>query len=89
MAYIKSFILVNGLGIENQNKNYSTDSNYFIRNFNANFNIFDGGGIKMEIIFKIVLIIADVLVIARTDNKISKLFGTLAIIFLCLSLLGA
>lgn len=43
----------------------------------------------MEIIFKIGLIIVDVLVIARTDNKISKLFGTLAIIFLCLSLLGA
>ena len=43
----------------------------------------------MEIIFKIGLIIADVFVITAADNKISKLFGTLAIIFLCLSLLGA
>jgi hypothetical protein len=43
----------------------------------------------MESIFKIVLIILDALVITATDNKISKLFGILAIIFLSLSMLGA
>lgn len=44
----------------------------------------------MESIFKIVLIILDAVVIATIDdNKISKLFGVLAIIFLSISLLGA
>lgn len=43
----------------------------------------------MKIIFKIVLIILDALVITTTNNKVSKLFGILAIIFLSISLLGA
>ncbi len=42
----------------------------------------------MESIIKIGLIILDVLVISTTDNKISKLFGILAIIFLSISLFG-
>lgn len=46
MAYIKSFILVNGLGIENQNKDHSTNSNYSICGFNANFNILDDRRVK-------------------------------------------
>jgi hypothetical protein len=43
----------------------------------------------MESIFKIGLIILDALVITVADNKISKLFGVIAIIFLGISLLGA
>lgn len=43
----------------------------------------------MESIFKIVLIILDALVITTTDNKVSKIFGVMAIIFLSISLLGA
>lgn len=42
----------------------------------------------MEMIFKICIIITDAIIIAVTDSKISKIFGVLAIIFMCISFLG-
>jgi hypothetical protein len=42
----------------------------------------------METIFKVCLIIADAILLTVTDNKISKIFGVLAIILLSISLLG-
>lgn len=43
---------------------------------------------EMEIVFKVGLIIVNVILLTVTDNKISKIFGVLAIIFLSISLLG-
>lgn len=42
----------------------------------------------LENIFKIGLIIVDAIVIATTDNKVSKIAGVIAILFLGISFLG-
>lgn len=44
----------------------------------------------MEMVFKVcvnIIIITDAIIIAVTDSKISKIFGVLSIIFMCISLL--